>query len=619
MSGRVLGLIGAAALGLSAAAACGTTSDTVPAPVGDASDEATADGALDAGDEGEGITGRGNADLVILALSDWRGQVETIVEPDGTGIPRRYGGLPALATYFARERAQSPNTLVFSSGDAFGSTPLLSSATGDLLAAKGLALLGVTAGALGPHDFDRGATQLSTLLDVGGFRVTSTNLEKVIQVLGPRPVTPFLLVDVGTGDASAPIKVAVLGLTDWALAELQFASNLEEIAVRGTKDLLGTAAAANEAAANARLVGADLVVALANVGAGDVSGAAPTGPLIELAGQLKGIDLLFGGETDRAYATTVGGVTVVQNRNKGRTYARVKLHVEKGIPTLQGLPEIVEPLAYDVVRPVCGDAATCACPSAPCPDATHSCNSASGFCEAAVVKPDKTAQDLLQAAGGEVGPLLDTMIAVATDAFPHDATSDQIQETALGDLVADAMRIRYGTQLALVPGSRIFSPLPSAYKAPANLNRTTAPYDLVVGDVATFLLTGGDSAVVRQISGQALWQILEKSVAVTPTKDAGFLQVSGFSFTYTIAADAGTMRVKTVTLDGGKIVSPNDPTLYTVVLTDALSRGELGYPALAEEVPTLTRELLTDVVVGYVKAKTPLALPKTLTRIVKVP
>jgi 5'-nucleotidase len=615
MNARVHWLTGAVLAGLAAFVACSSGQDVAPpAPALDGGGDGSLDTSADAGDEP--LAARGTADIVLLSLSDWRGQVDPLVEPDGSGIPQRYGGLPALVTYFTQERAASPTTFLFSSGDAFGSTPLVSSATGDVLAAKGLSLMGVNAAALGPHELDRGTAQLSALLDVGTFRVTSTNLENVVQVLGPRPVTPFLLVDIGTGDASAPIKMAILGLTDWALADLQFPANRDEIKVSGDASLAGTAATANEAAANARLIGADVVVALANIGASVDTGSPPAGPLIELAGQLKGIDVLFGGETDRAFAEAVGNVFVVQNRNKGRTYARVLLHVDAKTPRIVTAGSIIEPLAYEVVRPVC-DAATCTCPVASCPDQAHACNSVTGLCEKEVVPADKGAQALVQAAIDQLGTVQDTAIAVGSDAFPADGTSEQTEETALGDLVADAMRLRYAADVALIPGARLGAGLPSPYKAPASLNRASPPYDLVVGDVEQ-VLAQDESAVVRHVTGQMLWQILGHSIDVVPAKGAAFLQVSGLSFTYAAAPDAGA-RLESVTLDGGKVVPANDATTYTVVMTEPLSRGGLGYSFLAELVPTLTRELVTDVLVEYMKAKSPLSAPKTFTRIVKVP
>ncbi len=600
-------------------AACGSGHDGAAPPAAsdggaDASGPAKSDATAD------GPPSRGRGDVVLLTLSDWRGQVAPLDEPADGGAPGRYGGLAALTTAFLAERAAAPGALLLSTGNAFGSTPLVSSATGDKLAATGLGMMGLNVGALGPHELDRGTAKLSALLDLGAFRVTATNLDNVSQALGPQPVTPFLLYDVGDADAGRRVKLAILGLTDFRLADLQFASNLDKLAVKSPMDLAGTAAAANEAAANARLVGADVVIALTNVGVGDASGPTPQGPLLDLARALKGVDVLVGGETDRAITVDLGSLLVMQNRSRGRTYGRIRLRVDGGAVQVVSA-DVVEPRAYAATSPICDAGAdgggACRCPLGPCA-AGATCNAASGLCETELIAPNKDALDAIQGATAAIGPLLDTAIATATDAFPRDGVLERKQETALGDLVADAMRARYGAQIAFVPGSRLGAPLPSAYKAPDALSRATAPFDLVVGDVDAFLLPDVESAVVRQLTGQTLWQILEASVARAPAPAPAFLQVSGLSFSYTTKPDAGS-RVKTVTLDGGRAIAPNDATLYTVVLTETLSRGDLGYRSLAEPVPTPSRELLSDIVVELFKQKSPLTPPLMFTRIVNVP
>ena len=578
-------------------------------------DAAVETGRTDSGGEG-GTTG-GSGEIVVLALSDWRGQVDPVIEADDAGIPRPYGGLPALTTYFAQDRDAAANTLVVSAGDAFGSSPLVSSATDDQLAAQGLDLLGMTAQALGPHDFDRGAEKLAALLELGAFRATATNMSNVAQVLGPRPVTPFLLFDVAGGGAR--LKVAILGLTNFDLtgvfgddlSELQFPNNLNGVT---TKDPIQ---AANANAHDARLVGADVVIALAHFGAGvDVAGA-PSGPLIDLATQLNGVDLLVGGQTDRAFTAKLGGLTVVQNRNKGRTYARIKITVVDGAVTVATPELVLAPLAYDVVRPPNCDAGTCSCIlTPPCP-ATYTCDAVSGYCTKPTVTPDPKATALVEKARGDVPALLDTAIAVASDAFPRDG-SELSQETALGDLVADAMLDRYKAQIALVQGSRLRTALPSPFDpGDPNLSRKNPPFDLVVGDLQlAFPL--GDSAVVRTLPGEVIWQALETSVRGAPSADPAFLQVAGITVKYSVAPDAGSRVQSVVTSDGQPV--PRDLTPYTVVLLDATNAGADGYDkVLAEQVPTPSRELVTDIMTSYLKTNTPVKPVTAFTRIVKVP
>ena len=107
------------------------------------------------------------------------------------------------------------------------------------------------------------------------------------------------------------------------------------------------------------------------------------------------------------------------------------------------------------------------------------------------------------------------------------------------------------------------------------------------------------SCVVRSISGKVLWDVLETSVGVVPSPSPGFLQVSGLLFSYKASNPKGS-RVQNVTLSDGHDVPKNDPTLYPVVMTDATSRGDDGYPMLAETLPTPGRRLVADVVRDYI-------------------
>jgi len=554
----------------------------------------------------DGPVSNASGDLLILSVSDWRGQLEPVLEVDSNGIEQAYGGLETLATYFARDRAGSRSTLVLTTGDAVGATPLLSSASGDEAAVKGLNLLGVAADTLGSHDFDVGPARLAELLALATFKVTSTNVKNVHD-LGPKPVAPFLLLEVGQGDAR--LKVAVLGLTNPDLAELQFPEKLGNILV-----LQPLATVANKSVDDARLIGADIVVALAHVGAARDTGGHPSGPLLDLAGQLRGVDVLLGGATDRALSTVVGGMLVVQNRSKGRSYGRIRLHVDKGRVTATE-STIVDARARYVASTLCDAGAACSCPT-PCADLSLKCNSDASLCEREAVEPDPNAKALVLSYKKRLPAVLDTPIARVSAPFPRDGTTEQTEETALGNLVSDALRARYKAQIALVPAGRLRASLPSSYTPTTPRPDATS---VLVGDIQA-AFAPGDSAVVRRLTGQLLWEVLERSVSKAPAKDAGFLQVSGIKVTCALSSDAGS-RVLSVTLDDGssKNIPKSDPTPYLVAMVDVMSAGGADYPMLVESVPTLSRDLLTDILADYVKAKSPITPAVTFTRIVQLP
>jgi 5'-nucleotidase len=600
-------IVTAAALGGAWFAACQSDS-ALPAPASDAGTSATADApASDAVADGQAPMG--TADVVVLAMSDWRGQLEPVVEFDTNGVPQSYGGLDGLSTYFAAERATAAQaraaTLLVTTGGAFGATPPLASASGDTPVALGLNLLGATADTFGAHDFDRGSTVLKALLDQAAFKVVSTNLANVAVELGPKPATPMYLFDLDQGRGK--VTFAVLGITDTSLSELASSANLGTISVRTP-----LSDEANRAAKNARLLGASVVIAVAAIGASDVDGdGQPSGPLAELAASLTGIDLLVGGVTDRVVnVTTPAGVHVVETRLRGRSFARVTLHVERGVTTVLDAT-MVDPLVVERRSPSCdagADAGPCACgPSSPCPSG-FSCSDASA-CENPHVIPSPEAGAILDAAGVALKALSDTPVAKMEPAdsglasFKMSGTDSM--ETDLGNLVADAVLAKYkdsGVQIALVEGSRILGDLPTPYKVDpiGSLHRPpdTGEIDLVYGDVYA-LLPVMDGIVVRTITGQTLHLALERSVSKLP--DPGFLQVAGIKLTYSTGSDAGS-RLRTLVLDDGTPI-PNDTTTYRVAMTDRISAGKDGYTMLAESLPTPSRDLLVDAFAKYLKGR----------------
>lgn len=612
MNVRTIGLVGLGALvALVVAGGCGDEDAPVPA--------ATVDGGADVGppppdppvDSGPG---KPTADLQILQISDWRGQLDPISEDDSVGNPQIYGGLSALAAYFAEDKKKNPNTIVVTGGDAFGATPVLSNVFKDEPAVKGLNLLGLQVDTFGNHNFDGGIDALKKLIALADYTMVSTNLTGADAVLGPKVKKSFHMIEV------ARVKVAFLGITNPDAKELTRPGAL------GSLEIEDPVLATNRAVKEAKAAGAHVIVALAHLGATGKDGAGkPTGPLLTYAQAVKSdVNLVLGDRTDQIVNTVLDSATVVENRSKGRTYARIKIHVENGFVSLIK-PEIVDPIQTVTAALPCGPLSpTCQCPTVACPDATYTCNA--GRCQRDAVKADPAVTALLQPYRDQLAVKLDEKVATVDSVLAHDGTH-RTQEVALGDVVADALLDRYkaqGAQIAFTNAGGLRAPLPSSY-APADktLRRTSAgyaagpPFDLVVGDFYT-LLPFGNTCVVRKITGKVLWEVLDKSVSALPASSGGFLQIAGFKFSFSQGAPAGA-RVTQVTLDeGSKNVPAGDLTEYTVVTNDFTSAGGDGFSMLVEPVPSPTRDVMADVVLDYARAKGALVAPAA-TRITALP
>src|SRR5215218_4511222 len=103
----------------------------------------------------------------LLALNDFHGQLTPpasplTLGPDAEGRPRRVdaGGVAYLASHLARLRAENPNTLVVSSGDLIGASPLVSALFHDEPTIEAMNALGLDLSGVGNHEFDEGRAEL---------------------------------------------------------------------------------------------------------------------------------------------------------------------------------------------------------------------------------------------------------------------------------------------------------------------------------------------------------------------------------------------------------------------------------------------------------------------------
>ncbi len=495
---------------------------------------------------------RPTVDLQILSVSDWHAQLDPL-SVFGVG---NVGGAAELSAYFQMDRAINPNTLTLTAGDAYGASPPLSNFFEERPAVEAMNLMGFDADTFGNHNFDRGIAHLQQMIDLADFQYVSANLRNVNDNL--TGVKPFEIFEVGG------VKVAVIGITNPEAPTLVFPGNF------GTIEVTDPIPAANQARAQARRAGAKVFILLTHMG---VTGFDPVtgeafGPLIDLANNIGGFDLILGDHTDVQYSGIHNNALVVENRSKGLTYARIVLSVDPRNGR-------VDARSATFVTPF-----------------------------SSAVTPDPAIVALLAPYRTALAAVFDGVIGVATDLFPRGGNIERLGEVAIGNLITDAMRLRYGTQLGFTNGGGIRSPFPSSYlPADLTLRRTTPgyapgpPYDLVVGDVFT-VLPFGNSVVTRNVTGAQLYAVLEHSVAIIPGANGRFGQISGFSFVYDSALPVGA-RVISVTLNDGTPILP-DGTVYSFATNDFVNAGGDGYTMLVDGQGT-TREVMADVVLEYIE------------------
>jgi len=494
-------------------------------------------------------------DIQILDISDWHAQLDPL-NITGVGL---VGGAAALSTYFQADRTANPNTLTLTGGDAFGAAPPLSNFFDDEPAVLAMNLMGFDADTFGNHNFDKGIAYLQNLIDLADFQYVSANLKNRDAELDG--VESYHIFDVGGVD------VAVIGLTNPEAPSLVFPGSF------GTIVPTDPVAAANKARALARRDGAKVFIVISHLGVtGFVSGQ-PVGPLIDFANAVGGFDLILGDHTDVQYSGYFNNQLVVENKSKGATYSRTTLTVDTSNGRVLGS-------SNTFIVPLSG--AVTADPAI-----------------VAMLAPYRTA----------LAAVFDGVIGVATDIFVRGGNIERRQEVAIGNLLTDAMRLRYGTQFGYTNSGGIRAPLPSSY-APLNfaLRRTAAPYvigppyDLVIGDVYT-VLPFGNQAVTRTVTGAQLWAMLENGVsqinsATCLGADGRFPQISGFKFTFQCSLPVGSRVLSVAFPDSTPI--PADGAVYSITVVDFINAGGDFYTMLADGQGT-TRELMAQVLQEYIE------------------
>ncbi|MCZ6644296.1 MAG: 5'-nucleotidase C-terminal domain-containing protein, partial [Gammaproteobacteria bacterium] len=436
---------------------------------------------------------RETVELRFINVSDWHAQLDPLFV-FGSG---NFGGAAELSTYFQMERLDNPNTLTLTGGDAFGGSPPLSGFFGEVPAVVSMNLMGFDADAFGNHNFDRGIEHLQQMIEIADFQYVSANLRNRDDNL--TGVKDFEIFDVGG------VKVGVIGITNPEAPTLVFPDSF------GTIEVTDPVPAANKAKAQAKRAGAKVLVAIVHMGVTgfDTDGNA-FGPLIDFASNVGGFDIIFGDHTNVEFSGIINNALVVENRSRGRTYARVNLTVDpQNGRVIDRSVEFVEPVSSAVI-------------------------------------PDPAIVAFLDPLRAQLDVLLGNVIGESTVFIPRSdecgQSSGRTCESLVGDVTTDAMRTTYGTDFAITNSGGLRADLTCpTVDNPADFCPLHTPpnFQITDGQVLT-VLPFGNVVAKLSLDGAELRTYLENGVSRMPGASGRFAQVSGLCFTYDIDAAAGS-------------------------------------------------------------------------------
>jgi 2',3'-cyclic-nucleotide 2'-phosphodiesterase (5'-nucleotidase family) len=209
--------------------------------------------------------------------------------------------------------------------------------------------------------------------------------------------------------------------------------------------------------------------------------------------------------------------------------------------------------------------------------------------DSATVTPDPETQAQVDKYNAQLSKELD--VAVGTTGTPLDSRRASVRttETAIGNLIADAMRGAVGADVAITNGGGIRGN--KEYPAGSSLTRK---------DIYTEL-PFGNKTVKLELTGADIWAALENGFSEIEHGAGRFPQVSGLVVEADATQPAGK-RVTSVTV-GGRPIGMTDT--YTLATNDYMQAGGDGYSVFKQAkvlVGDLNAKLLASDVMDYITA-----------------
>jgi len=523
-------------------------------------------------------------EITVLAISDFHGQLVPLSEvadnlaSPGTNPSFAIGGSAFLKPWFDWYRAEASNgSVTMAAGDSVGATPPISAFFGDTPTIEIMNMMGFQLDGLGNHNFDKGQAYLrNTLIPLASYPFISSN---VVDSKGKTPAEwkPSVSFDFFDGG-----KVGFVGFTNEDAPSLVFPNSFTPFTVEPR--LAKVQAEVNRL----RSKGVKTIIVIGHDGATNGTLTNPTGPLVDLADQLTGVDAVIGDHTDfQVLATRPNGVLVVENRSKGIRFTRVRLVLDTSTKTvIYKTADFHKP--WDIG-----------------------------------VTADPAIQARIDQLNTALTPILGLTVGSSTKAIPRADQcgngNGRLCESLVGNVTTDAMRTKYssiGVQFAITNSGGLRADLtcptadnPSDFCPAALYPFASGSFPITRGQVLG-VLPFGNIVVTLTVNGAELKTMLENGIGLMPTVQGRFPQVSGLCFTYDIALAPGN-RVTGATLanpNGTCSATPVNLTsaaTYKIAENDFMASGGDGYPVFTPRVTT--QDIMDQVLADYITASSPIS------------
>ncbi len=418
--------------------------------------------------------------------------------PSGSAIT--VGGSARAATLFDGIKARNPNTLIIDGGDSPYNQDIANLSLGKS-SVDVMNAEGYDATCLGNHDFDYAFENLLSLAERAEYAMLSAN---TFWKDGryPEQFKPYVLKELDNG-----LKVAIAGLTDHNSKATTLFTNTKDIDFHDQWEV-------GEELVKECNEKADVVIMLAHLHKANN----------DVPNKLEGIDLEVGGGNDTfGRPLLINGTVVVNPGGQGSCVNQANLNILNG-----------EVIGYTFNQIVLS----------------------------ADIPEDQEIVDILSVYQAELDEQMGVVLGQLEEDLPWSTPIVRTQESALGNLAADALREYSGSQIAIQNGGGIRAGLSAG--------------DVTIGDV--FSMAPFDNMItVLEVTGQTVWDALENGVDDYPAVNGKFPQVSGIKYSFDGSAPSG-QRILSVTLEDGTPLDLN--AWYTLTVNHFMAGGGDGYTML---------------------------------------
>lgn len=503
--------------------------------------------------------------LPIIGLNDFHGQLDpTTLSMDGVNVP--VGGGAILGSLFRAEDAYLPGAArILAGGDNVGASPPNSALLDDMPAIDVENSWGLDATSYGNHEFDYGVARLLAHQERADFPFLATNIIETATGKAPSWVRPSVVLTI------SGVKVGVIGAGLEDTPELVSAGATEGLTFLPA----GPALKAESERLRKRGVKVQVVVIHEGTANGvNAVGANPAvpwdGPIVPIAQELAGttVDAIIAGHTHRVSNVMVGRILVTEGINAGATYSVLQLMVKGGdVEWIGGATRVAKTIG---------------------------------------VTPDPAAQAIIDAANAETAVLRNKVIGTQSSDIKRDPA--RLSESAMGNLVADATRLKYpGVDVALANSGGLRADLnvspPSASEAAG---------EVTWGEVFAVLPFGNRTVIATYTGAQIRAALLN---GVSPNCDPSIHtgrtpQLSGLRITFSCSGTTPTITGMWLTPDGigGPETPLTDAMTVRMVINDFVFTGGDGYTALSGGTDVLQPgDDLMEIVVAYITANSPVS------------